>query len=202
MDAIRDHNKIIRQAAREVLEPLGLFQRGQSRMWIDDNGWFLTLVEFSPSSWSKGSYLDTAVHFLWGHDLSITACSYDFPGGARQGFFEEFTGDDADFHAKMISMAQQAAQLVTEYRKLQDISYGKEAILKNKRNNLHACCHRMMICGLTKDPLAEQYHHSLILGWKTTSDTPRILPGSLTCLTSPTTWTAWSTTLTCSRPAW
>lgn len=53
-----DHNKILNAAAREVLRPLGFRQRGRSRMWFEDRGWWLVLVEFQPSQWSRGSYLN------------------------------------------------------------------------------------------------------------------------------------------------
>jgi len=39
------HEKIIIRTAKDMLAPMGLFQKGQSRTWIDDNGWFLTIVE-------------------------------------------------------------------------------------------------------------------------------------------------------------
>lgn len=59
-----DHNKQIRQIAGAVLKPQGLFQKGNSRIWIDDNGWFLILVEFQPGSWAGGSYLNVGIHYL------------------------------------------------------------------------------------------------------------------------------------------
>ncbi|MDG5809477.1 hypothetical protein P9869_44140 [Streptomyces ossamyceticus] len=40
--------RIITSAARESLKPLGLAQRGRSRLWIDDHGWWLGVVEFTP----------------------------------------------------------------------------------------------------------------------------------------------------------
>ena len=40
--------RIITSAARESLKPLGLLQRGRSRLWIDDQGWWLGVVEFTP----------------------------------------------------------------------------------------------------------------------------------------------------------
>lgn len=51
--AVREADQLIIRAARDVLKPMGLFQKGTSRIWIDDNGWFLILGEFQPSSWSQ-----------------------------------------------------------------------------------------------------------------------------------------------------
>jgi len=48
-----------------VLHPLGLRQRGRSRTWIDDRSWWLIVVEFQPSSWGLGSYLNVGVNWLW-----------------------------------------------------------------------------------------------------------------------------------------
>ena len=63
------HSRLIDQAAREVLSPLHIFQKGRSRVWIDDHRWWLTNIEFQPSSWSKGSYLNVGALWLWSeHD--------------------------------------------------------------------------------------------------------------------------------------
>ena len=61
----QNHNKIIMKAAREVLAPNGLLQKGQSRIWLDDNGWFFAVVEFQPSGWEKGTFLNVGMHYLW-----------------------------------------------------------------------------------------------------------------------------------------
>ena len=163
MDASQDHNKIIRQAAREVLEPLGLFQKGQSRMWIDDNGWFLILVEFQPSGFSKGSYLTVAISYLWESDPSFAGLSFNYPvgGGSRQNNFVPFTGDGAAFYEAMTAMAQKAASLVEEYRKFRDLSYARNEILSIKRNTSHDILNMLMICGLAKDPLVEKLYRQL-----------------------------------------
>jgi hypothetical protein len=50
---------VITAEARHVLKPLGLVRRGNSRVWIDDHGWWTIQVEFQPSAWSKGSYPST-----------------------------------------------------------------------------------------------------------------------------------------------
>lgn len=161
MEDRQDHNRIIQQAAREVLKPLGLFQRGRSRLWIDDNGWFLTLVEFQPSAWSKGSYLNVALHFLWGNRDFI---SYDYPigGQTRQNSFVSFTGDETAFYEAVTAMAQKAAGLVGEYRKFRELSYARNAILEIRRNSPHDVLNKMMTCGLTKSPLTERCYLQLL----------------------------------------
>jgi hypothetical protein len=64
-------------------------RKGQSRVWYKDHGWWLGVVEFQPSSWSKGSYLNVAAMWLW------NAKDYwSFDVGDRVEKFREFT--DAD----------------------------------------------------------------------------------------------------------
>lgn len=58
------HDKIIAEAAKAALRSLGFQRKGRSRTWLADHGWWLTIVEFQPSAWSKGSYLNVAAHWL------------------------------------------------------------------------------------------------------------------------------------------
>lgn len=58
-------SSIITRVARDVLRPLGLRQQGRSRLWFDDHGWWLVVVEFQPSAWSQGSYLNVSPMWLW-----------------------------------------------------------------------------------------------------------------------------------------
>lgn len=62
---VEPHTKLLTAAARDVLRPLGLRQKGRSRTWIDDHGWWIGVVEFQPSAWSKGSYLNVGGMWLW-----------------------------------------------------------------------------------------------------------------------------------------
>lgn len=59
------HNAQLAKAAKKHLGPIGMKRKGQSRVWFKDNGWWLGVVEFQPSSWSKGSYLNVAAMWLW-----------------------------------------------------------------------------------------------------------------------------------------
>ncbi len=59
------HSRLLTQAAKNHLGPLGMKQKGRSRIWRDDRGWFVIVVEFQPSGFSKGSYLNVGAHFLW-----------------------------------------------------------------------------------------------------------------------------------------
>jgi hypothetical protein len=59
------HTKLLNAAARDVLRPLGITQKGRSRTWLDDRGWWLGVIEFQPSDWARGSYLNVGVNWLW-----------------------------------------------------------------------------------------------------------------------------------------
>jgi hypothetical protein len=72
-----DHNKEIAAAAKAVLAPLGCIRKGRSRTWLDDHGWWAGLVEFQPSGWSRGSYLNVAVCYLWKPTYPEPSLSFD-----------------------------------------------------------------------------------------------------------------------------
>lgn len=57
MAATSPASRLVRVAAREALQPLGLQECGRSRTWIDDHGWWLGIVEFQPGR-NNGSYLN------------------------------------------------------------------------------------------------------------------------------------------------
>ena len=98
------HDKIIANAAKTALRPFDFQRKGRSRLWFFDHSWWLAVVEFQPSSWSKGSYLNVAAHWLW---MDIGTISFDF-GGRLEGF-EEYTSDE-QFAAVMARLADSAAE--------------------------------------------------------------------------------------------
>lgn len=83
------HDRIVADAAKAALGPLGFKRKGRSRTWLADHGWWLTVVEFQPSAWSKGSYLNVAAHWLWSE---IGTLSFDF--GGRIAEHVEYLTDD------------------------------------------------------------------------------------------------------------
>ena len=60
-----NHNTLIARTARATLRPIGCIQKGRSRTWLDDHQWWVTVVEFQPSAWSKGTYLNVGACWLW-----------------------------------------------------------------------------------------------------------------------------------------
>jgi hypothetical protein len=98
------HEKIIAAAAKQALHPLGFRRKGRSRVWLADHHWWAIVVEFQPSGWSKGSYLNVAAHWLWTDNGHI---SFDF--GLRSEGFEEYISNE-QFTPAAQRLAQAAAQ--------------------------------------------------------------------------------------------
>lgn len=69
-----------------------------------DHGWWLNVVEFQPSGWSKGSYLNNAAHWLWSDSGHI---SFDF--GGRTESFVEYASDE-QFASAAGKLAEAAAE--------------------------------------------------------------------------------------------
>jgi hypothetical protein len=123
------HNRIITQAAREVLRPLGLRQKGRSRTWLDDRGWWVGLVEFQPFSWSKGSYLNVGVTWLWSPQEDP---SWSFSLGYRiDGWWIDFESEE-QFRPEALRLAERAAEEVGRFRAmLPDVGAAAEVLVEN-----------------------------------------------------------------------
>lgn len=107
-----NHDRIIAKCAKDVLYPIGLRRKGRSRTWFSDHGWWASVVEFQPSAWSKGAYLNVAAHWLWSDSDYI---SFDF--GGRVSGFVAYDSDDG-FEDEMSSMAKSA---LAEVQRLQGL---------------------------------------------------------------------------------
>ncbi|SRR5579883_94045 len=60
-----EHGRLIANAAKAALAPIGCFRRGQSRVWLSDERFWAIMVEFQPSGFSKGTYLNVGASWLW-----------------------------------------------------------------------------------------------------------------------------------------
>ncbi|MBQ4579859.1 MAG: hypothetical protein IJA83_04300 [Clostridia bacterium] len=132
--AMEPHAKIINAVAKKALAPHGFFRKGSSRIWLQDNGWYLTMVEFQPSGFSKGTYLNVAMHFLWGVPLSEGAHVLSLDYGDRvmppdvPTQFISYTGDDALFTHQVEMMANAAVRIAAEYKRCVDLDYARKLI--------------------------------------------------------------------------
>ena len=121
------HDKIIAESAKSALGPLGFQRKGRSRTWLADHGWWLTVVEFQPSAWSKGSFLNVAAHWLWSE---MDCISFDF-GGRVQEHVEylsevQFAPAAASLAEKAFLEAQRLAEMITSLKAASDILLNEE----------------------------------------------------------------------------
>jgi hypothetical protein len=111
-----EHSRIIAAAAVSALQPLGLNRKGRSRTWLDDQAWWLGIVEFQPSSWSKGTYLNAGVMWLWNE---FPYLAYNV-GGRVEGLGQGFAAysDEQQFKEVAAGLARRAADEVSGFRKM------------------------------------------------------------------------------------
>ena len=102
------HQSIIAKAAKASLLPLGFVRKGQSRLWIKDCGIWVSIIDFQPSQWSKGSYLNGAACWLWSppNQKNEYVPSFDFGGRCREHVKFQ---DEAQFSLAMSELAALAA---------------------------------------------------------------------------------------------
>jgi hypothetical protein len=106
------HSKLLTQAASMSLGPIGLFQKGRSRIWLSDQHWWVGIVEFQPSSWAKGSYLNVGCMWLWN-----TTAHISFDEGYRIESLHRFESGD-QFRPLAEKLAQRGALEILHYRDL------------------------------------------------------------------------------------
>ena len=142
-----EHTKIINRLAKEAFAPYGIKRFGQSRSWFDDHGWFVTIIEFQPSGFARGTFLNVGVSFNWyvrGH------FTYDI--GFRESGLIRFN-DEEQFSTEVRRLTQIALNKTLQYRKeLTTIEAAKTFIVNNKTgDSLWGNYHRGIICALAGD---------------------------------------------------
>ncbi|HEY2032441.1 MAG TPA: DUF4304 domain-containing protein [Rhizomicrobium sp.] len=100
-----DHSRMIAAAARHALTPLGFWRKGKSRIWLADRGFWLVVIEFQPSGFSKGSYLNVSAHWIWG--ATPNSLSFDYIIMNKKPWIE--FKDVEQFAPQIERLAQQAA---------------------------------------------------------------------------------------------
>lgn len=107
---MEDHGRIIAAEAKAALTPLGFKRRGQSRIWLADHGFWLGVVEFQPSGWARGSYLNVAAHWLWQAPPPVMS----FDHFERVGGFADAA--EPDFSRLIAAMANEAAATAVQQK--------------------------------------------------------------------------------------
>lgn len=125
-----DHNKLLKKIAKEQLKAYGIFQKGQSRIFLYDKVWYTIVIEFQPSSWSKGTYLNIGVDFNF-YPRDYFAFGY----GYRETGFEEFK-DEEQFAKLVNDLCDLTIKRVQELEsKFQDIWTALKTADKEKGND-------------------------------------------------------------------
>lgn len=142
-----EHSRIIARAAKEALAPLGCFQKGRSRTWLDDHGWWVAVIEFQPSAWAKGSFLNVGACWLW-----YAKDSLSFDDGSRIEGFREFEST-GQFQAVAAALAERAKNEVTALRKrFATVSAAAEHLrAKTTKDDIWTHYHAGVSCGLAGD---------------------------------------------------
>jgi hypothetical protein len=141
---MEDYNKIIGKVAREIFKPYGIKQKGKSRLFIDDNGWFMIIIEFQPS-YSKGTYLNIGINFNWRLDSD-----FSFDIGYREHSWIEFK-EEKQFSENIIQLCKISLDKILKYRSdMQNIKNAETIILKYEfhANTFWGNYHRGIISGL------------------------------------------------------
>ncbi len=145
-----EHSKIINTIAKKKFKSLGIKQKGQSRIWLDDRGWFTTIIEFQPFRGSQGTTLNIGVNFHW-----YKKEYFSFDIGYRQNVpFIEYNQNDDKFSQEVEKFCEMAITKILEYREfLKDIYTAKSLILNHifTSEEFWGNYHKGTICGLTND---------------------------------------------------
>lgn len=165
-----DHNRLIKQAARSAFSPIGCVQKGQSRTWLDDHGWWVTVVEFQPHSGAMGSYLNVGACWLW-----YEKDYFSFDDGYRVEAFRESLNTQ-DFTLDAQFLAERAKQEVLSLRlKYPSISACADHLRPQPRTSQWAMFHTAIAAGLSGDSRLAEVCFSEILRGKCRTDPDRAL---------------------------
>lgn len=110
------------------------FQKGNSRVYLDDNGYYFTMIEFQTHSLKKGTFLNIGLSFLFNKD-DYLSFSYSYKNKTRIGKkFIEYK-DDEQFEKDVRKYVEMAKDYILKYRMFVDINYAKKCIVKELKLN-------------------------------------------------------------------
>jgi hypothetical protein len=145
------HGRQISIAAKSILAPLGCKRIGRSRTWIADQRFWAVLIEFQPSSFSKGSYLNVGASWLW---YAKPYWSFDY--GNRIEKFAPFV-NERQFAGVAEKLATRAAEEVRILRnKFASISDIARYIAPDAHARYWPLYHAAVAAGLAGDVAASE----------------------------------------------
>lgn len=157
-----DHSKIISKTAKKILTPYGIKQKGKSRIWLDDCGWYTTVIEFQPFTGRQGTTLNIGVNFHWHEQVY-----FSFDIGYRQDVdFVEYNGNEDQFSREVENFCKIALSKALEYREnLQNLQKAKSFILNQTYTSeeIWGSYHKGNICGLTDDLVERNHYYQKLL---------------------------------------
>ena len=112
------HDQIIQQMCKDQLLLLGVFRKGRSRVYLEDNGIYFTVVEFQPSGFSAGTYLNVGLHPLWTVPMQ-DHLTFISEKGSRLCPFLPFE-TEAQFRAGLAPYFAKAKEQILYYRQYRD----------------------------------------------------------------------------------
>ncbi|SFN56512.1 hypothetical protein SAMN05421594_3264 [Chryseobacterium oleae] len=157
-----DYSKIINKTAKKVFRPYDIKQKGKSRIWLDDKGWYTTVIEFQPFTGREGSTLNVGINFNWHEQVYF---SFDIGSGQDVDFIE-YDGNEDRFSKEIEKLCDLALNKVLEYREnLQNIQKAKPFILSQiyTSEDIWGNYHKGTICGLTNDLVERNEYYQKLL---------------------------------------
>lgn len=142
MSKISPASRLLTQAARDVLRPLGLKQHGSSRIWLDDHDWWLVVMQFQPATSIQGSYLKGLVH------AAVAAGLFGDVRRSRARF--EKVPDDPD--GKGTSPFSWATELQERVRRPYDMVGDSDAFRAWARDQVLSCRGQLNLGSPTRAP--------------------------------------------------
>jgi len=153
-----EQDRILAEAAKEVLLPLGLMRKGKSRTYLSDEGIWSCVVEFQPSGFSKGSSLNVAAHWLWTTNEHISFdFSFGFAGRVGHDFIQFRTPEQFAEDSRRLSRqaVEPVRKLRSTFRSIHDIARVLvEVERENARSGRGGCWgafNGAVACGLAGD---------------------------------------------------
>jgi len=132
-----DHNRIVKAAAKAALQPIGCKQKGSSRTWLDPHSMWTGVIEFQPSSWAKGCYLNVGACWLWYEKDFLS-----FDDGYRVAQFQAVESEESFIHASATLATQahdEVLKLRSQFSSIEKIAaHLKDKDFSNIWQNYHA----------------------------------------------------------------
>jgi hypothetical protein len=138
--------KLIADAAKAHLQPIGCQRVGRSRTWISDQRYWLIVVEFQPSSWQKGTYVNIGTMWLWRARKGLAFNTF-----RRIADFAPFSSSQ-QFVPVIAELAAQAAREVKRLReKFKSLSEICQYLVSHTSDNNRDIFHAAIAAGLVGD---------------------------------------------------